>query len=85
MHLAERDIGGLVFGEYCSFATVGDFGCTAYDYPVLCPVMMLLQAQAGFGLDLNALDLAAASFVDAVVPAPGSVHFAVQSVFFALL
>ena len=46
-------------------------------------VMMFLQAEAGFGLDLNALDLEAAAFVDAVVPTPWAMHFAVKRVLFA--
>jgi hypothetical protein len=48
-------------------------------------VVVFLQAQAGFGFDLDALDLEAAAFVDAVVPAPGAVYFAVQGLLFALL
>jgi hypothetical protein len=65
------------------FVTVGDLGGAGDHDPVLSAVVVFLQAQAGLGLDLNALDLEAAAFVDAVVPAPGAVHFAVQGVLFA--
>ena len=46
-------------------------------------VMVLLQTQAGFGLDLNAFDFEAATFVDTVVPTPRTVDFTVERVFFA--
>jgi hypothetical protein len=36
-------------------------------------VVVFLQAEAGFGFDLDALDFEAAAFVDTVVPAPGAV------------
>ena len=44
---------------------------------------MLLQAEASAGFDLDALDLEADAFVDAVVPAPGAVDFSMKGVFFA--
>jgi phosphoserine/homoserine phosphotransferase len=65
------------------FVAAGDFCRTANDHPVLGAILVLLQAQAGFGLDLDALDLEAPSFIDAVVPTPRAVHFAVQRVLFA--
>ena len=83
MHLAQWDVGGLVFGQKQHLAAIGDFGRAFDDDPVLCTVVVLLQTEAGAGLDLDALDLKAAAFVDAVVPAPGAVHLAVQGVFFA--
>lgn len=45
-------------------------------------VMVFLQAEASFWLDLNALNLKATSFVNAVVPTPGAMHLPVQRVFF---
>ncbi len=48
-------------------------------------MVVLLQTEASLGLDLNSFDLEPAAFVDAVVPAPGAVHFPVQSLFFAVL
>ncbi len=48
------------------------------------PVVVLLQAEAGTGLDLDTLNLEATAFVNAVVPSPGALHLAVQGVFFAL-
>ena len=50
--------------------------------PVFGAMVVHLQAEAGLWIDLNALDLEAATFVDAVVPTPGPMHLAVQSVFF---
>ena len=47
-------------------------------------VVVLLQAEAGLGFDLDALDLESAAFVYAVLPAPRAVHFAVQGVLFAI-
>ena len=44
-----------------------------------------MQAQAGFWLDLDALDRKAAAFVYAVASAPGPVHSAAQGLLFALL
>jgi hypothetical protein len=52
---------------------------------VLSAVVVFLQAQAGLGLNLNALDLEGTTFFDAAVPAPGAVRFTVQGVLFALL
>jgi hypothetical protein len=52
---------------------------------VLGAVVVHLQAQRGAGLDHDALDLEARAAVDAVVPAPGPVHLAVQRVLAALL
>ena len=85
MHLAQGDVGGLVFGQGQHFVAVGDFGGAGHHDPVFGAVVVFLQAETGFGFDLDALDFEAVAFVDAVVPAPGAVHFAVQAVFFALL
>jgi hypothetical protein len=52
---------------------------------VLGAVVVFLQAQAGFGLNLDALDLEAAAFVYAVVPASGAANFAAQVLLYALL
>ncbi len=71
MHLTQRDVGGLVFGEQQLFVAAGDFGRAADDHPVLGTVVVFLQTQAGLGVDLNSLDLEATTFVDAVVPAQG--------------
>jgi len=49
------------------------------------PVVVLLKAEASFGLDLNALDLEAPAFVDTVVPSPRAVYFAMYVVFFATI
>ncbi len=63
VHLAQWDVGGLVFGEEQHFGAISDFG-RAFDHnPVLGTVVVLLQAEAGAGLDLNALDLEAAIHV----------------------
>ena len=85
MHLAERNVGRLVLGEQYGLVAVGDFGSAFDDDPVLSAVMVLLQAEAGFGFDLNALDLEAIGFVDAVVPTPRAVHLAMQGVLFAAI
>ncbi len=78
MNLAQRDVGGLVFGEQKYFVTVGDFG-SAFDHnPMLCPMVVLLQAKAGTRFDLDALNLEATSFVNSVLPPPGSVYLAMQ-------
>ena len=76
----ERNVSALVFGKQDGLVPVGDFSGTGDDDPVLRPMVVLLQAEAGLGLDLDALDLEAPAFVDAVVPAPGTVHLAVQGV-----
>jgi hypothetical protein len=49
---------------------------------MLSTVVVFLQTQAGTDLDHDALNLEALSLVDAVVPTPGAVHFAVKGVFF---
>ena len=85
VHCTQGNVGGLVFGNDQHFVTVGDFCGAGHHDPVFGTVMVLLQAQAGLGLDLDALDFEAAAFVNAVVPAPGAVHFAMQAVLFALL
>jgi hypothetical protein len=78
VHLAQRDVGALVLGQQDDLVAVGDLGRAADHDPVLGAVVVHLQAQAGAGLDHDALDLVARAVVDAVVPAPGAVHLAVQ-------
>ena len=48
-------------------------------------VVVLLQAEAGGGLDLDALKLETPTFVDAVVPALGVVQLTMQGSLFAFL
>ena len=76
MHSAKGDVGRLVLGEQDGFVAVGDFGGAFDDDPVLGAVMVHLKAEAGFGFNLDALDLEAVGFVNAVVPTPGAMHFA---------
>ncbi len=85
MHGPQWNVSGLVFcqGQHC--VAVGDFGSAGHHDPVFGAMVVFLQAQAGLGLYLDALDLEAAAFVDAVVPAPWAVHFTVQDLLFALL
>ena len=85
MHLAQRDVGRLIFSEQPFFVAVGDFGRTANDHPMFGAMAVLLQAEACTGLNLCALDFEAYAFVDAVVPDPGAVDSAVQDVLFVLL
>jgi hypothetical protein len=63
---------------------IGHLGRAADHDPVFGAVVVHLQAQAGPGLDHDALDLVARAAVDAVVPAPGAVHLAVQHLLAAL-
>ena len=46
-------------------------------------VMVLLQAQAGLGIYLDTLDLETRAFIDAVIPAPGTMNLPVQRVLFS--
>jgi len=85
MHLAQRNVGGLIFGEQQFFVAAGDCCRTLDDHPVLGTVVVLLQAEATAGLNLDTLDFEAPALVDAVVPAPRAVDLAVQGVLFALL
>ncbi len=78
-------LGELVFGQGQHFVTVGDLRRAGHHDPVLGAVVVFLQAQAGFGLDRDGLDLEAAAFVYAVVPAPGAANFAAQGLLYALL
>jgi len=48
------------------------------DDPMLSAVVVLLQTQACTWVDLDALDLESLAFVNAVVPAPRAIDFAVQ-------
>lgn len=73
---AQRDVGGLVFAEEEGFSIAGDFGSAAHDDPVLGAVVMHLQAETGAGVDDDALDLEAGTFIDAVVRAPGAIDLA---------
>ena len=70
MNFAPWGVGRLVLVQGQNLASVGDFCGASRHNPALGMVVVLLQAQAGFGLDLNAFDFEAATFVDAVVPAP---------------
>lgn len=75
---AQRDVRGLIFSkQYCGGA-VSNLGSATNDNPVLGPMVMHLQAEAGLGLNLNAFDLESPAFVDAVVPPPRPMHLAVQ-------
>ena len=80
MNFAQGDEGGLVFGQDKHLVAIGDLGGAGHHDPVLGSVMVLLQAEAGLWLDLNAFNLKSTALVDAVVPAPGAVHFAVKGV-----
>ena len=51
---------------------------------MFCAVVVHLQTERRAGFDHDALDLKARAVVDAVVPTPGPVHFAVQGLFAAL-
>ena len=53
--------------------------------PVLAAMVVHLQAEAGAGLDLDALDLEARAFFEHGVGAPGAVHGAVELVRFVAL
>ena len=84
MNFTQRNVGGLVFSQQQHLFSISNFS-RAFDYdPVLGPVVVFLQAEAGARFDLDALDLEAPAFVNAVVPAPGAMHLAGQGVFFAL-
>jgi hypothetical protein len=50
---------------------------------VLGSAMVFLQSEAGFELDLNMLNLKATSLVNAIIPPPWEIHFAVQSLLLA--
>ena len=66
----------MVFSEHDNLFPAGDF-CRALDHdPVLGAMVVHLQAQAGLGIDLDALDFKAVAFVDAVIPAPGAMNLA---------
>src|SRR5512142_1106384 len=78
VRFAERDVGALVLAEQELFLTACHFCRAAHDDPVLGAVVVHLQAQAGAGVDQDALDLEAWPGVDAVVPPPGTVHAAVD-------
>ncbi len=82
---AQRDVGALVFGQQDDLLAHRHLGRALDDDPVLGAVVVHLQAQAGAGLDHDALDLVARPLVDAVVPAPGAVHQPVQHLLAALL
>jgi hypothetical protein len=84
VHFAQRDVCRLVFSQKQHLVAVSNFGSSLDDNPVLGAVVVLLQTEAGTGFDLDAFDLEAPAFVDAVIPAPGAVYFAMQGVFFTL-
>jgi hypothetical protein len=52
--------------------------------PVLSPVKVFLETQAGFGFNLDAFDLETTALINAVVPPPGAVNFPVECVLFTL-
>lgn len=52
--------------------------------PVLSSMMILLQGETGFRIDLNALHPRATSLVNAVIPTSGVMCFVLQHVLFAL-
>ena len=78
MDFAKGDVGGLVFGEQEDLVPTRDLGRASDHHPVLGAVMVSLKAQRGPGLDGDALDLEPVAGFDAVVPAPGARHLAVQ-------
>src|SRR6478735_2309456 len=81
VRFAQRNVGRLILGQQHGLVAASDFSRAAHDDPVLGAVMMFLQAQASLRIDQNALDLEAVGLVDAVVPAPGTMHLAVQRQF----
>ena len=82
MGFAQRNIGRLIFGQQDGLVAIGDFGSALDHNPMLGPVVVHLQAEAGLWIDLDALDLEPVAVVDAVVPTPRPMHLAVQGVFF---
>lgn len=83
MNFAQRDVGGLVFPQGQHLVAVGNPGSTGHHDPMLGTMVVFLQAEAGFGFDLNTFNLESTALVDAVVPTPWTMHFAVQRVLFA--
>jgi hypothetical protein len=81
VHFAQRDVRRLVFSKEQHLVAVSNFRSSLDDNPVLGTVVVLLQAEAGTGIDLDAFDLKAPAFVDAVVTAPGAVYLAMKGVF----
>ena len=84
MNFTKRDVGRLVFSQQEGFFAAGYPGGSLDDNPVLGAMMVLLQAEAGAGLDLNSLDFETRLFVDAVVPTPRAKNLAVQEMLVAL-
>ena len=78
MAVGGRDVGGLVGPHEDLFIAVGDLGHALDDDPVLVAVVVHLQAQAGAGFHLDALDLVARAFAQDGVGAPGARHGTVQ-------
>ena len=70
VHLAQGDVGGLVFGQVEHIVAVGDFGGAGHPALVFSTIVVFLQAAASFSVVLDALDFEAAAFLDTVVPAP---------------
>jgi hypothetical protein len=75
---AERDVGRLVLAEQDDLLAARHPGRAAHHDPVLGAMMVHLQRERGAGADDDALDLEALAAVDAVVPAPGAMHLAMQ-------
>lgn len=76
VNFPKRYIGGLVFTQKQHLIAIGHLGCAFDNDPVLGAVVVFLQAETSFWLDLNALDLEATTFIDTVVLAPAAMHFA---------
>ena len=77
MYMPQRDEGRFIFAQQENLFAVGYLG-RAFDHnPMLSPMVVHLQTQAGARVHHDSLDLKALAAVDAVVPAPGSMNFTV--------
>ena len=82
VHFNQCYVSGLIFNQRNRLFSASYFSRTVDHNPLLCSILVLLQIQTVFGLDMNAFDLKTAPLVNAVIPNPLTVHFAVQVVFF---
>ena len=80
MPVAGGNVGGLIGGDEEFVFAIDHLGHAADDDPVFAAMMVHLQAEAGAGLDLDALDLVAAAFLEHRVGSPGAMHGTVQLV-----
>jgi len=75
MYFSTRNISGLILSENEGFFSIGYFGSAFNNNPVLCTMMVFLKTQARFRLNFYAFNLETLTFINAVIPTPGAVHF----------